>query len=121
MTEGDMKGLVVLLLLAAVTVARADDSKISPELRNLPPNQQVQVIVQYAPGTQLNCSGLFGPLRGHLPLINGVVALLDGNAVQSLSNQSNVLYISQDRPLTPSDDNANAAIDADFPWQSNYT
>src|ERR1700674_1397457 len=124
MTEGDMKRLVVLLLMAAVTVARADDSKISPELRNLPPNQQVQVIVQYAPGTQLNCSGLFGflgcvlndvlklagTILGQLPLINGVVALLDGNGVQNLSNQSNVLYISQDRSLTPSDDNANAAI-----------
>ena len=55
-----MKRLVVLLLMAAVTVARADDSKISPELRNLASNQQAQVIVQYAPSTQLNCSGLFG-------------------------------------------------------------
>jgi len=130
-----MKRLLALLLLAAVTVARADDSKISPELRNLPSNQQVQVIVQYAPGTQLNCSGIFGflgcalnavlnlagTILGQLPLINGVVALLDGNGIQNLSNQSNVVYISQDRPLTPSDNNANEAIDADFAWQSNYT
>src|ERR1700674_1401789 len=121
--------------MAAVKVVRADDSNISPELRHPTPNQQVQVIVQYAPGTQLNCNGLFGflgcvlndvlklagTILGQLPLINGVVALLDGNGVQNLSNQSNVLYISQDRSLTPSDDNANAAIDADFAWQSNYT
>src|ERR1700738_4231921 len=130
-----MKKLLVFLLMAAVTVAYADDSKIAPELRNLPPDQQVQVIVQYAPGTQLNCSGLFGLLGcalndvlklagailGQLPLINGVVALLDGNGIQNLSNQSKGVYISADRPLTPSDDNANAAIDADFAWQSNYT
>src|ERR1700730_11535804 len=135
MTEGDMKRVLVLLFLAAVTVARADDSKISPELRNLPPNQQAQVIVQYAPGTQLNCSGLFGligcvvndvlqlggAILGQLPLINGVVALLDHNGIVSLSNHSNVVYISQDRPLLPSLNNAGAAINADFAWQSNYT
>src|ERR1700730_14737645 len=135
MTEGDMKRLVVLLLLAAVTVARADDSKISSELRNLPPNQQAQVIVQYAPGTQLNCGGLFGligcvvndvlqlggAILGQLPLINGVVALLDGNGIASLSNQSNVVYISPDRPLAPTLNNAASAVNAEFAWQSNYT
>src|ERR1700724_24972 len=135
MTEGDMKRLVVLLLMAAVTVARADDSKISPELRNLPSNQQAQIIVQYAPGTQLNCSGLFGfigcvvndvlqlggAILGNLPLINGVVALLDHNGIVSLSNHSKLVYISQDRPLLPSLNDAAAAINADFAWQSNYT
>src|SRR3984893_9160035 len=132
-----MKRLLVLLLMAAVTVARADDSKISPELRNLPSSQQaqVQVIVQYAPGTQLNCSGLFGligcvvndvlqlggAILGQLPLINGVVALLDHNGIVSLSNHSNVVYISQDRPLLPSLNNAASAVNAEFAWQSNYT
>src|ERR1700674_6059014 len=119
-----MKRFLALLLIVAATLAHADDSKISPELRGQNSSQQVQVIVQYAPGTQLSCSGLFGlvdcllndivklggQILGQLPLINGVVALLDGNGIQNLSNQSNVLYISQDRSLTPSDDNANAAI-----------
>src|SRR6202043_4271149 len=109
-----MKSLLVLLLLGAVTVARADDSKISPELRNLPSTQKAQVIVQYAPGTQTNCGGLLGlvfclvgdilklggTILGDLPLINGLVAALDGNGIQSLSNQSNVVYISTDRPLS---------------------
>src|SRR5258708_2386186 len=130
-----MKRLLVLLLLAAVTVARADDSKISPELRNLPSNQQAQVIVEYGPGTPLNWSGLLGligcvvndvvqlggAVLGQLPLINGVVALLDGNGIVSLSNQSNVVYISQDRPLTPWVNNAASAVNAEFAWQSNYT
>src|SRR4029077_11531570 len=132
---GDMKKLVVLFLIATVTVAYADNSKISPELRNQPASQQAQVIVQYAPGTQVNCSGLFGlvfclrndmvklggAILGQLPLINGVVALLDGNGIQNLSNQSNVVYISQDRPLKPSLSNAAAAVNAEFAWQSNYT
>src|SRR3984885_1020965 len=130
-----MKKLLILIVLATVTVARADDSKLSPELRGNQSTKQVQVIVQYAPGTQLNCSGLLGlvdclvndvlKLGGkilvQLPLVNGVVALLDGNGITSLSNQSNVVYISLDRPLSPTLNNAAVAVNAPFAWQSNYT
>src|SRR5579863_5100141 len=127
--------IVLLMVIAAATTARADDSKLSPELRGNQSTEQIQVIVQYAPGTQLNCSGLIGLLDcvlndvlklggkilGELPLINGLVAQLDGNGIQSLSNQSNVVYISTDRPLTPSLSNAAVAVNAPFAWQSNYT
>ncbi len=130
-----MKKTLALLLILSATLAYADDSKISPELRNYPSTQQAQVIVQYAPGTQVTCSGLLGlvgclvndilklggTILGQLPLINGVVALLDGNGIVSLSNQSNVVYISADRPLAPSLSNAASAINAEFAWQSNYT
>jgi len=99
-----MKKLLIVLLVATVTLARADDSKISPELRGYKSTQQVQVIVQYAPGTQVNCSGLFGfvgclvndvlklggAILGQLPLINGVVALLDGDGIGNLSNDPTV-------------------------------
>jgi hypothetical protein len=119
----------------SVTVAYADDSKISPELRNQPATQQTQVIVQYAPGTQVNCSGLLGlvgclvndilklggTILSQVPIVNGVVALLDGNGIHSLSNQSNVVYISLDRPLKPTLSNAASAVNAEFAWQSNYT
>ena len=116
--------------------AFADNSKISPDLRaNKTSSGQVQVIVQYAPGTQVSCNGLLGlvggllndvvklggSILGQLPLINGVVALLDGPGIVSLSNQSNVVYISPDRPLIPLDANANGAINAQFASQSNYT
>src|ERR1700733_248484 len=130
-----MKKLLILIVLATVTVARADDSKLSPELRGNQSTKQVQVIVQYAPGTQLNCSGLLGlvdclvndvvklggTILGQLPLVNGVVALLDGNGIQTLSNQSNVVYISTDRTLTPTLSNAASAVNAEYAWQSNYT
>src|SRR5246500_3353107 len=130
-----MKKLVLLFLIVSVTLAYADDSKISPELRNKPATQQTQVIVQYAPGTQVNCSGLLGlvgclvndivklggTILSQVPIINGVVALLDGNGIQSLSNQSNVVYISLDRPLKPTLSNAASAVNAEFAWQSNYT
>src|SRR5208283_2205938 len=131
----DMKRFLVVFLLAVGTLAHANDSKLSPELRGQQPSQQTQVIIQYAPGTQVSCSGLLGlvdcvlndvlklggTILGQLPLINGVVAVLDGNGIQNLSNQSNVVYISSDRPLAPTLSNAAVAVNAPFAWQSNYT
>lgn len=131
-----MKKYLLLLLVAAMPLsAHANNSKISPDLQSYPANQQAQVIVQYAPGTQVNCSGLpglvdclvnditnlGGTLLADLPLINGVVAALDGNGILQLSNQSNVVYISLDRPLAPTLSNAAPAVNAFAAWQSGYT
>src|ERR1700746_856158 len=130
-----MKRFIALLLIFAGTLAYADNSKISPELQSLPSTQNAQVIVKYVPGTTVTCSGLFGlidclandilslggQILGQVPLVNGVVALLDGNGIQTLSNQSNVVYISADRTLKPSLSNAASAVNAEFAWQSNYT
>lgn len=125
--------LILALALLAPLSLFADNSKISPDLQNS--TSQEQVVVQYAPGTQLNCSGLLGLLGcvvndvlklggtvlGQLPLVNGLVASLDHNGIVSLSNQSNVVYISKDRTLTPFFDNAAPAVNAQVAWQSNYT
>ncbi|HKR97490.1 MAG TPA: hypothetical protein VJW55_19090, partial [Candidatus Angelobacter sp.] len=104
------KLILSLLLLAMPLAMFADNSKISPDLQNSTSTGQVQVVVQYAPGTQLSCSGLLalvgcvlndvvklgGTVLGQLPLVNGLVASLDYNGIVSLSNQSNVVYISKD-------------------------
>src|SRR3984893_10601400 len=130
-----MKKFLLVLLILAVTLAHADNSKLSPDLQNYPATQKAQVIVQYAPGTQVNCSGLLGLLGclvndvlklggtilSDLPLVNGLVAILDGNGIVNLSNQSNVVYISLDRPLTPTLSNAAPAVNAFAAWQSGYT
>src|SRR5215467_9873536 len=116
-------------------MAYADDSKLSPELRGNQSPQQVRVTVQYAPGAQVNCSSLLGlvdclvndivklggTILAPLPLVNGVVALLDGPGILSLSNNSNVVYISTDRTLTPTLSNAAPAVNAFAAWQSGYT
>src|SRR5229473_2299818 len=96
-----MKKLVIVLLLLSSVVVFADDSKISPDLLPyLNSNTKVQVIVQYAPGTQVSCSGLFGliscvtndilnlggSILSQIPLVNGVVALIDGTGLVNLSN-----------------------------------
>ncbi len=55
-----MKRLLVVLLIVTGSLAYAENSKISPELQGYTSTQQVQVIVQYAPGTKVNCTGLLG-------------------------------------------------------------
>jgi serine protease AprX len=131
-----MKRTLILVLALLVPLSLfADNSKISPDLQNSTYTGQTQVVVQYAPGTQLSCSGILGLLGcvvndvlklggavlGQLPIVNGLVASLDHNGIVSLSNQSNVVYISKDRPLTPFFDNAAPAVNASAAWQSNYT
>ncbi len=128
--------LIALTLLFIMPVALlADNSKISPDLQDSTSTGQVQVVIQYVPGTQVSCSGILGlvgcvlndvlkvggTILGQLPLINGVVALVDHNGIVSLSNQSNVAYISKDRTLTPFLSNAAAAVNAQVAWKSNYT
>src|SRR5215469_5694661 len=99
--------LALLLLLPATLFAGTE--KISPDL--LPyttSTQKVQVIVQYAPGqlpqTQTCSSTLLGPitcvlqpvlnvagdLLSQIPLLNGVVALVDGTGIIELSNDPSV-------------------------------
>jgi serine protease AprX len=127
--------IILLLVLAAPLTMLADTSKISPDLQNSTYTGQTQVVIQYTPGTQLSCSGILGLLGcvvndvlklggtvlGQLPIVNGLVASLDHNGIVALSNQSNVVYISKDRPLTPFFDNAAPAVNASAAWQSNYT
>jgi serine protease AprX len=129
------RNLILVLALLAPLSLFADNSKISPDLQNSTYTGQTQVVIQYAPGTQLSCSGILGLLGcvvndvlklggailGQLPIVNGLVASLDHNGIVSLSNQSNVVYISKDRPLTPFFDNAAPAVNASAAWQSNYT
>jgi serine protease AprX len=132
------KFVILLLLFLAVSpafAATAANPKLSPELQGYNSSQQVQVIVQYAPGTQVTCTGLLalvdclvndivklgGSIVGQLPLVNGVVALLDGPGILNLANNPNVIYISSDRPLAPTLSNAAPAVNAFAAWQAGYT
>jgi serine protease AprX len=130
------RNLILLLMVLATPLAMfADNSKISPDLQTSTSTAKVQVVIQYAPGAQISCSGLLGlvdcllndvvklggTILGQLPIVNGLVASLDHNGIVALSNQSNVAYISKDRPLAPFFDNAAPAVNAQAAWNSNFT
>jgi serine protease AprX len=135
-----MKRAWIFALIAAIVAtyalpALADDSKISPDLRGYTSTTKTRVIVQFTSSPQASCGGLLGlvdclvnvvvnlggDVLGSLPLINGVVAALDGNGIVSLSNNPSVAYISADRPLGTLSNDAAAAINASAAWKSNYT
>src|SRR5580700_6641084 len=116
-----------LWLLLAVTTAFADNSKISPDLQPLlgNPNSSINVIVQYQPQTQTGLLGgllgtvtnlLTGLLKTVFSLIDAGTATLHPSDIVNLSNQSNVTYISVDRPLAGTLDYTAAAINAPYAW-----
>src|SRR5712691_170862 len=102
---------VLWLVLMTTGMALADDSKISPDLLPLManPSNQINVIVQYSSPPQTCSSGGFlggvictvvnvfgGVLHFVFSLIPAVSATLQPADIVSVSNQSNVTYISLD-------------------------
>ena len=127
--------MAVFVLVSFSAAAFADDAKISPDLRGYSSSTKTRVIVQFSSSPQQSCGGLLGlvgcltnailslggNLLGDLPLVNGVLAELDGNSIVTLSNNPSVTYISADRPLGTLSNDAPAAINASVAWQSKYT
>src|SRR5262252_2906714 len=123
--EGDsVKRFVILILLGALTAtAAADTSKLSPDLQKSTASS-ARVVVQYNnPPSLLDLQllSLLGSILNSLPLVNGIVAELPLSNILSLSNQSNVKYISLDRTVSPTLSNAAPAVNAFAAWQSGYT
>jgi serine protease AprX len=115
------------LFLISVQIARADNSKISPDLLPLlqQPSNSIKVIVQYN-SQPSGGGGLLGPVFNLLDgLVNIVFSLIPAVAeilhpadVISLSNQPNVAYISLDRPLAASLDYSAGAVNAPAAWSA---
>src|SRR3989442_580217 len=119
-----------LLLLTAAS-AFADNSKISPDLQPLltNPANSVNVIVQYNTPPQTCTAGLLGIIctavnvlggvvRVVFGLINAVAATVPAGDVITLSNQSNVTYISLDRTVSATLDYSADAVNAPLAWSA---
>src|SRR5689334_11418173 len=120
------------LVLLTTAAAFADNSKISPDLLPLLSNSNntVNVIVQYNSPPQTCSTGLLGQLIcTTVSLLNGTVNLVFGliNAVSgtmpagdviTLSNLSNVNYISLDRTVVATLDYSATAVNAPPAWSS---
>src|SRR5580693_5858932 len=122
-----------LIAVLGIGLLSADNSKISPDLLPLLSNSsnKVNVIVQYnSPPQTCQGGGLLGGLLCTVvnllggvvnivfSLVNAVAGTLTANDVISLSNQSNVTYISLDRPVAGSLDYTAAAVNAPYAWSS---
>src|SRR6202451_4474456 len=117
-------------VLLLVSRAFADNSKISPDLQALLANSSsnINVIVQYNTPPQQSSGGLLGGLLGGVvnllggvlntvfSLIPAVSATMQPADILAVSNQSNVSYISLDRPIGASLDYSAAAVGAPSAW-----
>ena len=135
MKRGCLYATILLIVVSFSAAALADDTKISPDLRGYTSTTKIPVIVQFSSSPQVSCSSLLGILNcltntilnlggellADLPLVNGVLAQLDGDQIVNLSNNASVTYISPDRPLGTLSNDAAAAINASAAWKSNYT
>src|SRR6266849_7128859 len=117
-----------VLALLVISLAVADTTKISPDLLPLlsNPSSSVNVIVQYNSPPQQTCSGggllnlggivctlvsvVTTLVKIVFTLINAVAMTLNAGDVITLSNQSNVSYISLDRTVAGSLDYTAAAV-----------
>src|SRR5262245_19481755 len=122
-------------LCLTATVSAADYSKISSDLRPLLANcsNKIEVIVQYNSPPQscvstgllggLTCSAvnlLGGVVKVVFSLVNAVSATLLPGDILSLSDQSNVTYISLDRPLQGALDYTAAGVNPPYAWSSGW-
>lgn len=135
MKRGCLYATILLIIVSFSAAALADDAKISPDLRGYTSTTKIPVIVQFSSSAQVSCSSLLGILNcltntilnlggdllADLPLVNGVLAELDGDQIVSLSNNASVTYISADRSLGTLSNDAAASINASAAWRSNYT
>jgi serine protease AprX len=98
--------LCAFLALAGTSLscAQSVSTKISPDAAAAPSNSNVQVIIQYysAPSSQeSSLLGLVdGLLKSVLQTINALVAIVPQTQLIQIAADSNVKYISLDRPVT---------------------
>ena len=99
-------------------------SNLSPDLAGLPPAQIVNVIIQYTvtpnQAKLITLLGLGGVLNDQLGVINSVSATLPMAAVTLIARDSQVVYISLNRPVKMSLDYAEPAINALTAFQNGY-
>jgi len=113
--------LVLGLFLFASGQAFADRSKRSRDLDRAAPGSTVRVIVQFkhAPTNRhhqkIRDKG--GELRRALGLVKGGAYSLPASALEELSNDPEVAYISLDRRVRSHNDYAAATVGANVAWQ----
>lgn len=109
----------VVIALFAATTASGQSSKLAKDLQDLPSSQAVDVVIQYySPPTTTSATLVksVGGTNGQaLGLIKGnKYNLTAAGAASLIGLDSNVKYISPDRPVAGSMDKAGPAVNADL-------
>ncbi len=114
--------------ILSTTFAVAAPRRVSKDLQKQSSQQWLNVIVQYrvAP-TQAHFDKVIargGTLQKNLPMINGGAFTIKGSSLKALSKDSNVAYVSLDRPVWATatvTDLYDQAVLAPYAWSKNLS
>src|SRR4051794_15665920 len=114
-----------LVILLTATLGLAADRKVAPDLKNLSPDQAVNVIVRYSHPPQqqhrLTAERHGGKLKRNLELVNSAAYSVPASSLEALSQDPDVDYIAPDRPVASTLDYANPAVNAGIARQYGFT
>ena len=115
-------------VILGATLAFATPRRMSKDLRKQSSDSWVNVIVQYrVPPTQAHFDKVIargGMLQQNLPMINGGAFTVKGSSLKALSKDSNVAYVSLDRPVWATakvTDLYDQAVLAPYAWSKNLS
>src|SRR6266851_2924501 len=116
---------VLILVLLTVSWSAAQSSKLSRDLQALPSGTTVNILVQYynpPTSTDVNAAKGLGASNGKgLGLVKGYRwTMSQGQLSNLISKDSNIKYISLDRPLQGAMNNAVPAVGADIAHSMGY-
>ena len=111
---------VFLLVLFAANLAFAG-SKVAPDVPRSNPSALTEVIIQFKNQPTPEELKQVGQVKRRLDLIRAVHAALPQQAIQALTANPNIAYISPNRSLRGSLDITTQAVNATVAWQSGWT
>src|SRR5258707_6194457 len=119
----NMKSLIKVLVLLGAPLLAFGGSKVAPDLPQSDPNAPVDVIVQYkTPPSkdELKQLGPYGQIKKIYSVINGVNIALTVKAIQQISTDPNVAYITPNRKSQGAVDISTGTVNANLVWSYGY-
>src|SRR5713101_2538737 len=118
-----MKNLIKVLVLLSTALVAFGGSKVAPDLPQSDPNATVDVIIQYkTPPSkdELKQLGPYGQIKKIYSVINGVNIVLTIRAIQQISTDPNVAYITPNRKSQGAVDISTGTVNANLVWSYGY-
>ncbi len=118
-----MKSLIKVLVLLGAPLLAFGGSKVAPDLPQSDPNATVDVIIQYkTPPSkdELKQLGPYGQIKKIYSVINGVNIALTVKAIQQISTDPNVAYITPNRKSQGAVDISTGSVNANLVWSYGY-
>ena len=115
---------IITVLLTIASFSTASELKLSPDLASLASDAMVNVIVQFRiPPVEAHHQRIAergGTLMRSLPIIKGALYAVPTNALEEISTDPDILYITADRTVRAMEEHRAAAVYADVAQRNGY-